>query len=189
RAGTPLLLHLRDAMFDEREYAVKIDCDGSVPLRVRHLIDGSVLWRPNAVVGHQDVETTEALHRRGNQFAGSLGARKIAPQGHALVVTQFLHQSFGCILRLFVTKQTLRACRDKHADGGRPDTSGTAGDECNLASERKGNGHQCILAGMFNFPCSMPAPPSIPGGESAPACRHSEYRSAFLSRSRLVRCS
>src|SRR5207248_8418030 len=54
------LFRSRDGALDESEDAVEVDGHGLPPLLGRHFINGRVVGRPDAVVGHENIKPAEA---------------------------------------------------------------------------------------------------------------------------------
>src|SRR5256885_6042712 len=62
-SGTPALpLHLRHTMLDQPKDTVQIHRDRLPPLLLGHLINGSVVWRPDAVIHDQAVKTSKVAN-------------------------------------------------------------------------------------------------------------------------------
>src|SRR5207248_11548381 len=77
------LFRSRDGALDESEDAVEVDGHGLPPLLGRHFINGRVVGRPDAVVGHENIKPAEAGDGGLHQFLGIFGARKLLLDGEA----------------------------------------------------------------------------------------------------------
>src|SRR5205809_7208734 len=81
-------------MLDQREHAVEIDSDGAAPLRVGHLLNGSIFWRPYSVVRDQNIKPPKTLNGSFDQFLRCPSAGKIAVDGRTVLFAQFFDQPF-----------------------------------------------------------------------------------------------
>jgi hypothetical protein len=75
------------------------------------------------VIGHQDIQPPEALHRRRDQFLRRLRTREIAGHGRTIFLSELLDQLFGWSFSLFVVEQHARSGVDKHANRSRSDAA------------------------------------------------------------------
>ena len=76
-------------MFDEGEDAIQVDGDSISPLLRRHFVDGDIFGGPDAVVGYEDVQTTEAGYRGCNQWFGSVCSSEITLHSNTGVLAAF----------------------------------------------------------------------------------------------------
>src|ERR1700693_1484225 len=105
--GARLRLHLSHRMLDQAEDGVKVDGKSIAPLLVAHLLDGDVFGRPDAVIGHENVEASKMLHDFGHQRAGRVWIIKLGGEGMT-VFAAFFGETFGLRLRLLIAERELR---------------------------------------------------------------------------------
>ena len=70
--------HLCNRIFHQPENAIEIDRQRGAPLFVGHAIDGHILFRPDAVVGDENVEPSEMPDGLGHERARRLRIIQIA---------------------------------------------------------------------------------------------------------------
>ena len=128
-------------MTDQREDAVEIHGDGSAPLGIREFVDRSVFRRPDAVIGDQDIESSEAFYGLVYQIFGGFQARQVARDGGAVFLATLLDECVGGCFRVLIIEKDFGPSRHECAHCGRANPAGAAGDESNFAFEREGKWH------------------------------------------------
>src|SRR5215472_10542984 len=73
-----LLLHLGRTVLNQAKDAVEIDGERCAPLFVGHLVDGSVVRRPDTVIADHDVDFAKVVNCSCDQWAGGLDGGKVS---------------------------------------------------------------------------------------------------------------
>jgi hypothetical protein len=95
-------------------------------LRVAHLINAGVFSGPNAVIGDQNVETSEALYRSCDKVVSGFRTRQIAGNRMAAIRAALLNQLLRLGYGLLVVENDARTCLDEKLYGGGANAAGTS---------------------------------------------------------------
>src|SRR5690348_15970462 len=126
-----LFLHLRDGMAHEREDAVEVNGDGLLPLRVAEAVDRRVIGRPDAVIGHQNVEASETANGFLDERAGGLKAGEVTGNRGSLLA-EFFDEGIGLGLGTLIVEEHAGSSLREETDGGGADAARASGDESDL---------------------------------------------------------
>ena len=66
-----------------------------MPLLIGHFVDWCVLWRPDAVVSNENVQTSKAIYDGGDEPAHILSAAQIRGNGNTSIFAAFLRKFVG----------------------------------------------------------------------------------------------
>src|SRR5947207_8830574 len=132
-AGT-LFLHLPHSILHQPEKTINIHSLSMSPLLFRHLVNRLVVWRPHAMIAHQDIEFPKTLHRLFDEFAGGLSRRKLSLHAPALRGTStFTNKFFSDLFGPKVIKNHARARGSEHLYDGGANPSRAAGNHGHAA--------------------------------------------------------
>src|SRR5258705_14005557 len=119
-------------MLKESKNAVEVDGNRAMPLLVGHAVDGCVLGGPDSVIGNQDVEPSERVHRRRNQFLCRRGGGKVRLYSTAIGRAAFADEVLGLRLGRLIIEDHFGSGTSEQPDRGCADAAGASRNESDL---------------------------------------------------------
>src|SRR5258705_13398174 len=116
-------------MLKESKNAVEVDGNRAMPLLVGHAVDGCVLGGPDSVIGNQDVEPAERVHRRRNQFLSRRGGGKVRLYSTAIGRAAFADEVLGLRLGRLIIEYHFSSGPSEHPDRSGADAAGASRNE------------------------------------------------------------
>ncbi len=96
-------------MLDQRKHAIQVHRNRAMPLFIGQAIDRRILGRPDAMIGDQNVQTSEGRDGGRDQLPGGIHGRKIALHRATIGRATFPHQILGLRLCRLVIEDNFRA--------------------------------------------------------------------------------